>query len=159
MDNFESILNNSTKNRKDRLLFFVPDNLLSIFESYITKQVKTVLIPDGDHFINNLPNLITKYQDISFTIGFEDTGMLEAKKWVKSLNAKFIQTSVPLVTNEKYDLVISMLSFGVRGDYREKGYSSDELCVAQVEEYLKYLSKNGKLIALAPNGITFNHYA
>ena len=158
MANFKKIVND-IKYEERRLsgIFFMPDSLFSIVEKYIGDNVKSVIIPDGENFIGNLDQLASSHPNIKFTVCFKNdkiyNNALEIKEYS---NIKICSATLPLNLNSSFDLALSIPPFGIKSDYKTKGFSSNDSICAFAEDLLNNINSNGKVVFIAPQGITFN---
>lgn len=158
MSNFKKIVND-VKYEERRLsgISYIPDSIFSIVEKYIDDSVKSVIIPDGENFIDNLDQLISSHSNTKFTVYFKNDKIYNSALEIKEYsNIEICRATLPLNLNSSYDLALSIPLFGMKGNYKAKGFSSNDLSCAFAEDLLNNINSNGKVIFIAPQGITFN---
>lgn len=158
MANFKKIVND-VKYEERRLsgISYMPDSIFSIVEKYIDDSVKSVIIPDGENFIDNLDQLVSSHSNTKFTVCFKNDKIYNSALEIKEYsNIEICRATLPLNLNSSYDLALSIPPFGMKGDYKAKGFSSNDSSCAFAEDLLNNINSNGKVIFIAPQGITFN---
>lgn len=158
MANFKKIVND-VKYEERRLsgISYMPDSIFSIVEKYIDDSVKSVIIPDGENFIDNLDQLVSSHSNTKFTVCFKNDKIYNSALEIKEYsNMEICRATLPLNLNSSYDLALSIPPFGMKGDYKAKGFSSNDSSCAFAEDLLNNINSNGKVIFIAPQGITFN---
>ncbi len=158
MSNFKKIVND-VKYEERRLsgISYMPDSLFNIVEKYISCDVKSVVIPDGENFIVNLDQLLASHPDTKFTVCFKNDKIYKSALEINEYpNVEIYTASLPLNLNSSYDLAISISPFSMKGDYKAKGFSSNDSSCAFAEDLLNNINSNGKVVFIAPQGITFN---
>ena len=158
MSNFKKIVND-VKYEERRLsgISYMPDSIFSIVEKYIDDSVKSVIIPDGENFIDNLDQLVSSHSNTKFTVCFKNDKIYNSALEIKEYsNIEICIATLPLNLNSSYDLALSIPPFGMKGNYKAKGFSSNDSSCAFAEDLLNNINSNGKVIFIAPQGITFN---
>lgn len=158
MSNFKKIVND-VKYEERRLsgISYMPDSIFSIVEKYIDDSVKSVIIPDGENFIDNLDQLVSFHSNTKFTVCFKNDKIYNSALEIKEYsNIEICRATLPLNLNSSYDLALSIPPFGMKGDYKAKGFSSNDSSCAFAEDLLNNINSNGKVVFIAPQGITFN---
>lgn len=158
MANFKKIVNDiKYEERRLNCISFMPDSIFSIVEKYISDNVKSVIIPDGENFIGNLDELASSHPNIKFTVCFKNDKIYNSALEIKEYsNIEICSATLPLNLNSSFDLALSIPPFGIKGDYKAKGFSSNDSSCAFAEDLLNNINSNGKLVFIAPQGITFN---
>lgn len=158
MANFKKIVNDiKYEERRLNCISFMPDSIFSIVEKYISDNVKSVIIPDGENFIGNLDQLASSHPNIKFTVCFKNDKIYNSALEIKEYsNIEICSATLPLNLNSSFDLALSIPPFGIKGDYKAKGFSSNDSSCAFAEDLLNNINSNGKLVFIAPQGITFN---
>ena len=158
MSNFKKIVND-VKYEERRLsgISYMPDSIFSIVEKYIDDSVKSVIIPDGENFIDNSDQLVSSHSNTKFTVCFKNDKIYNSALEIKEYsNIEICRATLPLNLNSSYDLALSIPPFGMKGDYKAKGFSSNDSSCAFAEDLLNNINSNGKVVFIAPQGITFN---
>lgn len=158
MSNFKKIVND-VKYEERRLsgISYMPDSIFSIVEKYIDDSVKSVIIPDGENFIDNLDQLVSSHLNTKFTVCFKNDKIYNSALEIKEYsNIEICRATLPLNLNSSYDLALSIPPFGMKDNYKAKGFSSNDSSCAFAEDLLNNINSNGKVIFIAPQGITFN---
>lgn len=158
MANFKKIVNDiKYEERRLNCISFMPDSIFSIVEKYISDNVKSVIISDGENFIGNLDQLASSHPNIKFTVCFKNDKIYNSALEIKEYsNIEICSATLPLNLNSSFDLALSIPPFGIKGDYKAKGFSSNDSSCAFAEDLLNNINSNGKLVFIAPQGITFN---
>ena len=158
MSNFKKIVND-VKYEERRLsgISYMPDSIFSIVEKYIDDSIKSVIIPDGENFIDNLDQLVSSHSNTKFTVCFKNDKIYNSALEIKEYsNIEICRATLPLNLNSSYDLALSIPPFGMKGNYKAKGFSSNDSSCVFAEDLLNNINSNGKVIFIAPQGITFN---
>lgn len=157
MASFESIYKQEQNvSHFDRAKEELPIALKEILINNIPKNGK-VLLPDGEQVLAYLDEILNKFPQTRFYVNFIDNSIYQKVKTIKDYSNIIINrnTLTPIKTEEEFDFIFTIPPFGIRGNYRELGYSSNDFSISQLEELTQRLTKKGKIIAVTIQGITF----
>lgn len=137
----------------------VPKVLLNIFSDHITSNVKSVLVTEIEKYGPALLDVIKKYPDVIFTLTFREKLWFDLfnESCYEYGNVKYIEGDIYTYefTTEKFDLIVSVPTFGGRILIKGSEFISKEPDLIAAQNLLYHVNIEGELLIVLPAKITF----
>lgn len=150
-----SYLNLSSNGRE----LTVPKVLVEEFAEHITAKVHSVLIPECEYYSPGLMDVVENHPDVKFTLTCKQNLKYEV---LSSIYREYANVEIEMAdiysygfTTKKFDLIVSIPTFGGRVLVNNEDFISREPDLIAVQNLLYHINMDGELVIVLPAKITF----
>lgn len=137
----------------------VPEVLVKLLSSRMTKKPETVLIGEADKFVPHLTDLVDENINSRFTLTTQNAMHAEVLKRVFAgyENVEVVVADIYQYefVSQRYDLIFASPAFGGRNLAEDQTFICREYDMVALENLSFHLNNGGELVIILPGRITF----
>lgn len=137
----------------------VPEVLVKLLSSRMTRKPETVLIGEADKFVPHLTNLVDENINSRFTLTTQNTIHAEVLKraFAGYENVEVVVANIYQYefVSQRYDIIFASPAFGGRNLAEDQTFICREYDMVALENLALHLNNGGELVIILPGRITF----